>query len=132
MIRTLSTWLLVALLGGALLAGCGSSSSSSSTTSGSTSAAPATSSTATTTSTSLPAVASAVAACKHTVQITPTLPSATKSKLEGVCDKAASGDVVAARKAAQEVCTEIINTSPLPEGPAKEHALAACKATASR
>jgi hypothetical protein len=127
MIRRLSTSMLVALVSGALLAGCGSSSSSS-TTSGSTSSAPATSSTSTSGPSSVPAVASAVAACKQGVQAAPTLSSTTKSKLEGICDKAGSGDEEAARKAAKEVCTEIVNSSPLPAGSAKDQALAACKA----
>jgi hypothetical protein len=135
MIRRLSTSMLVALVSGALLAGCGSSSSSSTTsgtTSGSTSSAPATSSTSTSGPSSIPAVASAVAACKRGVQAAPTLSSTTKSKLEGICDKAANGDQEAARKAAKEVCTEIVNSSPLPAGSAKDQALAACKAEASK
>jgi hypothetical protein len=49
-----------------------------------------------------------------------------------VCEKAAHGEVDAARKAARDLCTEILGTSQLPEGPAKQQALAACKATAGK
>lgn len=126
MIRKLSTWLLVAILGGVLLAGCGSSSSSSSQSTATPAAT--TSSTSSSSSTSeSSAVAAGVQACKNGVQHAPTLSSSTKSKLEGICDKAANGDEEAARKAAQEVCTEIVNSSPLPAGSAKDSALAACK-----
>jgi ABC-type transport system substrate-binding protein len=125
MIRRLSTWLTVALLGGLLLAGCGSSSSSSSS---STPAATTTTTTTTSTTSSNPAVAAAVAACKSGVQAASTLSASTKHKIEGVCEKAAGGDKEAARKAAQEVCEELINSSPLPSSSAKEEALKTCKA----
>jgi PBP1b-binding outer membrane lipoprotein LpoB len=120
--RKLSTWLLLALIGALLLAGCGSSSSSSS------SSTPATTSTAATTSSSSnPAVAAAVAGCKSVVQAASSLSAKAKSKIEGVCEKAANGDKEAARKAAQEVCEEVIKSSPLPSSSAKESALSACK-----
>jgi ABC-type phosphate transport system substrate-binding protein len=125
MIRKLSTLLLLALAGGALLAGCGSSSSSSSSSSTPTAS---TSSTGTAGGSSSPAVAAAVAACKSGIQSASTLSASTKSKLEGICAKAANGDTDAVRKAAQELCTEVINSSPLPSGSAKEQAIAACKA----
>lgn len=129
----------VALLCAALLAGCGSSSTS--TTNGSTTtSAPVTSSTATpsspaaaTTSTSPAAsptsaggVAQYVAICKSIVQREPTLSAAVKGKVEGICDKAASGDLAGARTAAKEVCVEVINASPIPAA-AKQKALVACK-----
>jgi hypothetical protein len=72
-------------------------------------------------------VQAAVAACKTTIQAAPTLPASVKTKVEGVCNKAASGDLEGARKAAKEVCVEVINASPVPSS-AKEQALAACKA----
>jgi hypothetical protein len=128
MIRKLSTGLLVALLGGALIAGCGSSSSSSNSSSSSTPAAT-TSSTGTSGATSSnPSTAAAVAACKSGIQSESTLSAATKGKLENVCEKAAHGDTEAVRKAAEEVCTEVVNASPLPSGSVKDQALAACKA----
>jgi hypothetical protein len=58
----------------------------------------------------------------------PTLSSSLKQKVEGICNKAASGNVAAARKAAKEVCVEVINASPLPSAD-KAQALAACKAS---
>jgi len=73
-------------------------------------------------------VAEYVAICKEIVQREPTLAAAVKSKVEGICAKAASGDEAGARAAAKEVCVEVINASPIPTA-AKEKALAECKAT---
>ncbi len=142
MVRRLHASLLPALAAAVLLAGCGSSSSSSSS-SGSSAATPSTSatgqtgssSTATTTtsptptstSSKLPGGAAAVASCRHGVQSLPHLQQSTKEKLEEICQKAASGDVNAKRKAAQEACRELVNASPLPAGEARDRALAACK-----
>jgi len=126
---------LVALLGavlvaGAVLAGCGSSKSSS----GTTAAAPAGSSG---TTTSTPATGArptgttaeaAIKACKQAIHAQSTLPASAKSKLEAVCPKAVAGDKEAVRKAAGEVCEEVINKGAIPEGPAKQAALRACKA----
>jgi hypothetical protein len=142
MVRRLHASLLPALAAAVLLAGCGSSSSSSSS-SGSSAATPSTSatgqtgssSTATTptsptptsTSPKLPGGAAAVASCRHGVQSLPHLQQSTKEKLEEICQKAASGDVNAKRKAAQEACRELVNASPLPAGEARDRALAACK-----
>jgi uncharacterized protein YceK len=119
--RTLSTWLLISLAATALLAGCGSSGSSSTGTSQS-------SSTATTGAAKTPAVAAAVASCKRGVEAIPTLPSATRTKIEAICEKAASGDRDATRKAAREVCEEIVKASPIPDGSAKQHAIDGCQA----
>ncbi len=127
----------VTLVGGALLAGCGSSSTTSSSQSSSTSAPSAPASAATSSSsTSTPstpagvpssaAVQEAVAACKSSVHSAPTLSASVKSKIEDICNKAASGNLEAAQKAAKEACTEIVNASPVPAS-AKEAALAACK-----
>jgi hypothetical protein len=138
MIRRPLTSLAVALAGAALIAGCGgggsTTSSTSSTAAASKSTPTATSSTPTTTSTpttsSAPsgtAVQQAVVACKHAIQAQTTLPARAKGKLEAVCDKAAKGDTTAVRKVAQEVCSEVINSSAVPPGPAREQAIAACK-----
>jgi hypothetical protein len=137
MFRTPVTALAVLLLGGALLAGCGGSSTTTtqSTTTAQSTSTPAattapTNSTGTTASTpSGPLIASpqAVEACKHAIQAAPTLTAAAKAKLEGVCDKAAHGDQAAVKKAAREVCEEVINNSPIPGGASKDQALAACK-----
>jgi len=136
MIRTLSTSLLVALSGAALLAGCGSSSSTStsSTSSSQSSPTPATSGStaAQTTSTVTPsgasgvALAAAVEACRRSVQTASQVSPSVKAKVEAICDKAAHGDAAGAEKAGREVCTEVINASPVPAA-AKEQALAACK-----
>jgi hypothetical protein len=122
------TWLLAALIAAALLAGCGSSSSTTSSAAPATST-PASSSTPAATSTPITgsAGAAAVAACKQAIQAQTTLPAGAKGKLEAVCAKAASGDQTAVRKAAEEVCEEVVKNSAVPAGVAKEQALAACK-----
>jgi hypothetical protein len=136
MIRRPVAWLALLLLAGALLAGCGSGSSTTTattTTSQSTSTpaatAPAGGSTAPTTPSGTSAIASpqAVDACKQAIRSQKTLPPNAKSKLEAVCVKAANGDTAAVRKAAREVCEEVINRSPVPAGASKDQALAACR-----
>ena len=139
----------VAMVCGALLTGCGSSGSTTSNTStpAATTAAtstPASSASASSTpttstpSTSTPAsaiptpgtaaaVAEYAAICKTIIEHTPTLSSSVKAKVEGICSKAAHGDVTGARQAAKEVCVEVINATPAPAD--KEKALAECKAT---
>src|SRR5580692_4720551 len=139
MIARRSSLFVAGLLCAVLIAACGSSSSS--TTSGSTAtSAPATASTAAaskpaTTSTAAPskpatsktatpgisepitaatAIKQYVAICKLIVQREPSLAANVKSKVEGICDKAASGDVAGARAAAKEVCVQVINASPIP------------------
>jgi hypothetical protein len=144
MIRQRARWLVVVVIGSVFIAGCGSSSSSSSTSSqssspaatsgtttsstpvstGTTSSAPSTTSGAP----SSAAVADAVAECKSVIKEAPTLGASTKAKVEAICNKAADGDLAGARTAAKEVCEEVINSSPIPAGAIKEHALAACKA----
>jgi hypothetical protein len=126
------TCLILALVGAALLAGCGggssstASSQSSSTPSVTTSAPAATSSTPTTGAGGGLAVQQAVSSCRSVVKRATTLPANLKAKVEGICDKAASGDLNGARAAAKEVCVEVINSYPIPAGPAKDQALAAC------
>ena len=126
------TWLIVALMGAALLAGCGGGSSStassqSTSTPSATTPAPATTSpTPTTTGTGGLSVQQAVASCRSVVKRATTLPANLKAKVEGICNKAANGDVAGARAAAKEVCLEVINSYPIPAGPSKDQALAAC------
>jgi hypothetical protein len=128
-------WTVLAIVGGGLIAGCGSSSSTT-TSSQSTSTPAAASSTPTATSgakitgagVAIPNVQAAVAACKQAIQAQTTLSAGAKSKLEAICEKAAKGDTTAVRQAAREVCEEVIKTSAVPAGPAREQALAACKA----
>jgi hypothetical protein len=126
--RMFSTRLLIPLAAVALLTGCGSSSSSSSSPSTSSTGTTQSSSTATTGAAKAPAVAAAVASCKRGVKAIPTLPSATRSKIEAICEKAASGDRDATRTAAREVCEEIVKASPIPDGAAKQHAIDGCQA----
>jgi hypothetical protein len=71
-------------------------------------------------------VAQAVTECKSIVQREPTLSSSTKAKVEGICNKAAKGDLAEARAAAKEVCVEVINAAPIP-GSGDTEALAACQ-----
>ena len=133
--------LAVVLLCGTLVAGCGSSggstTSGSSTTkpvatTGSTSSAAAAAKTPTVPSAvptgpvSAADLAQAVAACRSVVQRATTLSASLKSKVEGICNKAASGNIAAARTAAKEVCVEVINASPIPAAD-KTQALAECK-----
>jgi hypothetical protein len=113
----------LALLLGALLAGCGGGSAT--TTSQSTSTPSSTSTTATSGAASV-ATAQAVETCKREIQAATTLSASSKSKLEGLCAQAATGNSTAVKKAVREVCEEAINKSSLP-AVAKEQALAACR-----
>jgi ABC-type phosphate transport system substrate-binding protein len=141
MIARRSPLLAGALICGALIAGCGSggnstTSGSTATTTTSSSAAAATTSTPATSTTSAGStaanpissadLAAAVSECKAVAQRAPTLSSALKSKVEGICNKAANGNIAGARAAAKEVCVEVINASPIPSAE-KTQALAACK-----
>lgn len=134
MIRRRSSWLVGVLVCGALAAGCGSSSNSSKSSSPATTSTPAaaaTSSTPASTSSAVPVgpatVQQAVASCKQAIQAQTTLTAAAKAKLEGMCAKAATGDTTALKKAAQEVCENIIKSSKVPAGAATEQALLACR-----
>jgi predicted lipid-binding transport protein (Tim44 family) len=135
MMRRHLTWLAMTLTSGVLLAGCGGGGSSTTTSHSSSTPATSTATPAPTSSTpatgagaaSGAAIQRAVAACKRTIQAEPSLSARAKSKLEAICGKAAKGDAAAVRKAAQEVCAEVINGSALPAGPERERAVAACK-----
>jgi len=125
MTRRRSPWFVGLFLCAALIAGCGSSSSSTTTST----TAPAATATSSTSGTAVPPanVAAAVAQCKQEIQAQPTLSSTAKTKLEGVCEEAAKGNGEAVKKAAREVCEEVIKSSPVPAGAAQEQALAACR-----
>src|ERR1700694_793133 len=124
--RKLYTWLVVAFAGGALIAGCGSSSTSTSTqtapgaetstpagaTSTPTGAASTTAGGTTAPSSGAtgkrrPPEAKALksaAICRQTIDAQPAISASAKSKLAGMCEKAATGDTIALHKAAQEAC----------------------------
>ena len=136
MILKLSTWLLVALTGGALLAGCGSSSSSStsstSTTTGGAVTGSQSSPNTNTTGTSSPLSPAqqeqAATTCKHGIQSQSKITGSAKTKLEAICEKAAtSGTAAGLQAVAQEVCLELVKSAHLPAGPARERAQAICK-----
>jgi hypothetical protein len=116
-----------------LLAGCGGGSSTTTArtqpTSTPASSTPATTSgTASTPSVKAPAnIPQAVEACKQAIRAQQNLPATAKSKLEAVCAKAASGDTAAVKKAAREVCEEVIARTSVPAGVSKDQALAACR-----
>jgi hypothetical protein len=129
MIRKLFPALIVVLATAALLAGCGGSGSSgSSSSTASTSASTAASTTKTTVPLKIPRAPANVADCKKGVKrLLPKLSATAKRKLEEVCEKSTSGDVQAKRAAAREACEAIVRSSKLPEGSAKQQALAGCK-----
>ncbi len=124
----------VAVVGGASIAGCGSSSSSTtSSTSSTASVAPAAAATTAAATGSAggsaaaaanPGVAEAVAACKSSIEAAPTLTADEKSKLTSICQKAANGDESGVKQAAYQVCQEIVKSS-VPAS-AQSTALAAC------
>lgn len=70
-------------------------------------------------------IQAAIEACKQQVGSVPTISDDTRADLEQLCDKAASGDVQDAQETAREVCRKIVEDS-VPEGQARETALAAC------
>ena len=72
-----------------------------------------------------PQVQQAVEACKQQIEAQPGISADVKSDLVEVCEKAASGDEQAVREATKEVCTKLIEEN-VPEGPAREQALASC------
>jgi len=136
MTRTQLSLLAPAVLCAALLAGCGGASS---TTSGSTPAASSASAPSkpapSPTTKSSPASSSAAGAaagvasyeaiCKTIARSAPALSASEKAKVEGVCSKAAHGNLAGARAAAKEVCVEVIKASPVPAA-LKQQSLAHC------
>ena len=127
--RRLSPLPIAALACAAVLTGCGSGSSTtnSTATSASTTAQTSPSTAPSGTGTSSAQIQAAVSECKRIIQSQSKLPASAKVKLEGACAKAAEGDTTAVKKAAREVCEEVIDESPVPIGAAKQAALAACK-----
>jgi hypothetical protein len=74
-------------------------------------------------------VAQAVTACKASINAATQLSSSLKTKLTGLCDKAANGDASGVKKIAAEVCKDIVNADVPSSAPSsiKDQALAACK-----
>jgi hypothetical protein len=74
-------------------------------------------------------VEQAVTSCKKAVTAYPQLSADTKSDLEDLCDKAASGNAEDAQEAGIEVCQKIIEDM-YPSGvPGKDQALSACESS---
>jgi hypothetical protein len=71
----------------------------------------------------------AEASCKKAVTSYPQISEDTKSDLEDLCQKAASGDADQAREAAREVCQTVVDDV-YPSGvPGKDKALSACESS---
>jgi len=111
----LSTWVIAALAAALLMAGCGSGGSTTTTTVTSQTAIP-------------PASAQqAVASCEQAVRSQHTISGSAKAKLEAICKKAAGGGQAGLQNVAREVCVELLDASHVPNGTARDKALAACK-----
>jgi hypothetical protein len=118
--------LVIALLGVALLAGCGGGGSSTSSTArgsqsggvsgGKASSGPAASHPLT--------PKERVSVCKRIIQAPSTLSAATKAKLEKTCEQAA-GNTGAEREIVQQACVALASRAPA--GAARERALAVCR-----
>ena len=113
----LSTGLVVALLSGALLVGCGSGSKSTSSTT-----APATSRHGTAARQLTPP--QRVEACKRIVQAPSALPANTKTKLLKTCERVGTS-TTAQRELVHEACTALASRQRA--GAARERALAICR-----
>jgi hypothetical protein len=141
--KSLLVLLSVTVATGLLAAGCGSSSthtvtapapatttsSSAGSTTASSSSPTTTSSSGGSSSSSSPAVAQAVAGCKASINAASQLSPSLKTKLTGICDKAANGDTAGVKNAVAQVCKQIVDAS-VPAGTPtsiKDQALAACK-----
>ena len=72
-----------------------------------------------------PQIKQAVEACKQQIDAQPGIDDSVKSDLNKICEKAASGDEQAVRDATKQVCTKLIEAN-VPDGPARDQALAAC------
>ena len=117
------------LVAGVVVAGCGGSDNNNSSTAATT---PSTDTGGTTTDAgggsggaSNPQIEQAVAACKQQINSNPSIDASLKQDLTKICEKAASGDEQAVRDATKQVCTKLVEAN-VPDGPAREQALAAC------
>jgi hypothetical protein len=78
-----------------------------------------------------PQVQAAVEQCKAAIQAQPQLSDSLKSDLEGLCDKAASGDIKDAQEASVEVCKKIAEEM-VPDETVREQVIKQCEAAASQ
>src|SRR5829696_5075998 len=124
------------IMAGALVAGCGDDNNDTSSDSAATQSTDTGASSGGDTSTeeggssgganpSGPQVQQAVESCKQQIGAQPGLSEDVKSDLEKICEKAASGDEKEVREATKQVCIKLIEEN-VPEGPAREQALASC------
>ena len=117
MILKLSTWLAVAITGGALVAGCGSSSNSTSS-----------SQAVTTTPAVRLSAQQRVASCKHGFQALSSVSASERTELERkVCEKPVANSPTAQQQAVQQACVELVKAFHVPAGAARERAAAICK-----
>ncbi len=137
MLARLTVALVIAALGAALLAGCGSSSSTSSASTPSSSTP--TSTAAATHTTSTPAaetepvpkgatVKRLVAACRATIAAVPKLEAPVKEQAERTCEAAEHGSVKAALAAADRVCEQVVQALPASLELYKPKLIRGCKA----
>jgi hypothetical protein len=79
--------------------------------------------------TSNPNAKQAVENCKRAVEQSPQISASAKNDLKDICDKAASGDAEAVRKASRDVCVKVAKDT-VPAGPSQDQAVSACKQVA--
>lgn len=73
-----------------------------------------------------PRVKQAIQQCKDSIDSNPSVKDDIKDDLKGICDKAATGNAEDLKKASQEVCEKIVESS-VPEGDIRDQALESCK-----
>jgi hypothetical protein len=117
MIRTPSALLLLAVVGAALLAGCGGKSSAGTTTATSNPTV-AKHNTGPTSTRPRPTPKQEVVLCQRAVEIMKTLPAASKARLKSSCEKVESGEA-GKQQVAREVCLELAAQLASPAGRAR-------------
>jgi hypothetical protein len=127
MVRRFTVLAIALLVLGATVAGCGSDDKKSSDSGSDNSSKSSDSGGSSGGSVKSPQAKQAVANCKKSVSQAPNIKADIKSDLQGICEKAGSGDEAAVRKATKEVCVKIVESS-APAGPARDQAKKACDA----
>lgn len=74
-------------------------------------------------------IEAAVEQCKTSIQAQTQLSEELRAELEGICDKAGSGDIEDAQQASVEVCVKIAEEM-VPEGAARDQVIASCEQAA--